>query len=76
MFLYPRIRDCREDNDKSQEEIAKLLETTQQTYSMWERGKREIPLHNLIELSKLYNVSLDYLAGLPKGLPYGKSKTR
>lgn len=64
MFLYQRLRDLREDSDLKQEDIAKLLGTTQQTYSIWERGDREIPFHHAITLAKFYKVSLDYIAGL------------
>lgn len=64
MYLYPRIRDLREDADRSQEEIASLLDISQQHYSMYETGKREIPVHHMVTLAKYYNVSLDYLAGL------------
>ena len=48
----------------NQAQIAKLLNTTQQTYSLWERGDREIPFHHAITLAQYYKVSLDYLAGL------------
>ncbi len=73
---YQRLIDCRQDADKKQSEIAALLKTTQQTYSLWETGAREIPLHHMITLARYYNVSLDYLAGLPEGMPYGHSKTK
>lgn len=62
--LYPRIRDCREDMDLRQKDIATLINDTQQHYQQYESGKVEIPLHTLIILAKYYNVSLDYLAGL------------
>ena len=64
MYLYNRIRDLREDNDKTQAQIASVLEITAQQYQLYESGKREIPVHHLIALAKFYNVSLDYLAGL------------
>ena len=64
MYYYQRIRDLREDKDLTQADIAKLLDTTQQTYSLWERGEREIPFHHAITLAKFYRVSLDYFAGL------------
>ena len=54
----------REDADKTQAEIAEVLETVRQQYARWESGAQEIPLHHLITLAKYYNVSLDYLAGL------------
>lgn len=62
MYRYPRIRDLREDHDLSQKQIAALLGTTQQYYSEYERGIREIPLHCFIRLAAFYGVSLDYLA--------------
>lgn len=64
MYNYQRLKDCREDNDYTQAEIAKLLGTYQTHYSKYERGERELPMHLFIELAKLYDVSLDYLAGL------------
>ncbi|MBP3412739.1 MAG: helix-turn-helix transcriptional regulator [Oscillospiraceae bacterium] len=62
MYIYPRLRDFREDRDLSQKEIAALIGTTQQYYSEYERGIREIPLHIFIQLARFYNVSLDRLA--------------
>ncbi|MBO5374557.1 MAG: helix-turn-helix transcriptional regulator [Clostridia bacterium] len=64
MYIYKRLRDLREDNDKSQKEIATLLGTTQQQYSLYENGERELPMHHFITLSKFYKTSLDYLAGI------------
>lgn len=61
---YQRLRDCREDMDLRQIDIAKVLEDTQQHYQLYESGKVEIPLHKMIILAKYYNVSIDYLAGL------------
>lgn len=65
-YLYHRLKDLREDRNEvlKQQDIAELLGTTQQTYSIWERGEREIPFHHAITLAKYYNVSLDYIAGL------------
>ena len=65
MFYY-RLKDLREGSNKviKQQEIAELLNTTQQTYSLWERGEREIPFRHVITLAKYYNVSIDYIAGL------------
>ena len=64
MYFYKRLKDLREDNDKSQNEIAQILNIKQQQYWRYETGEYEIPLHHLITLAKYYNVSLDYLAGL------------
>ncbi len=65
-YCYSRLKDLREDGNRviKQQEIAELLGTTQQTYSIWERGEREIPFHHVITLAKFYHVSIDYIAGL------------
>lgn len=64
MYYYQRLKDLREDKNLNQHKIAELLKTTQQTYSLWERGDREIPLHHMIKLAKFYKVSMDYITGL------------
>lgn len=63
MFCYPRLKDIREDHDLTQEFVGKLLETTQQQYSKYEKGLQEIPVHHLITLAEYYHVSVDYLLG-------------
>lgn len=64
MHLYNRIRDLREDNDKTQREIATFLNMQLTVYQRYERGEREIPLWAIIKLSNYYNVSIDYLVGV------------
>ena len=73
-MYYHRLRDLREDRNEKidQAEIAKLLNTTQQTYSNWETGKREIPFRHVITLAKFYGVSIDYIAGLTNNKRGGK----
>lgn len=58
------IRALREDHDKTQSEIAKLLKVGQRTYCDYELGKTRIPVDSLIVLAELYNVSMDYICGL------------
>ena len=80
MQYQQRIRDLRDDADKTQTEVAQVIKTTQSYYAQYENGKREMPFSRAIELAKYYNVSLDYLAGLtdtPKtldGTPYRINK--
>lgn len=64
MYCYQRLRDLREDADKTQKEIAEILNTAQEQYHKYESGKQELPMHHFVTLAKYYNVSLDYLAGL------------
>lgn len=64
MAKYSRIRDLREDSDKTQQELADYLGTSTQHYGKYELGHAEIPFERAIMLAEFYNVSLDYLAGL------------
>lgn len=64
MYYYKRLRDLREDSDLTQRQVAELIQTTQQVYSEYENGIREIPLFKAIILAKHYNVSLDYITEL------------
>ena len=62
--MYQRIRDLREDHDLKQRHLAELLNCSQQVYSNYELGQRDIPTDILIKLSNFYNVSTDYILGL------------
>ena len=64
MFMYKRIQELREDNDKTQKEIAILLGTSQQYYSQYENGKREITVERIIKLAKYYKTWTDFILGL------------
>lgn len=67
-----RIRELREDNDKTQRELAEYLGIAQNTYSNYENANREIPIELLIRLSRYYDVNLEYILGLtdePAPLP-------
>ena len=61
--VYQRIRDLREDRDKNQTEIAKMLGMSQTGYSKYETGENDIPTEILIKLAAYYNTSIDYLLG-------------
>ena len=63
MEYQRRLRDLREDHDKTQQEIADVLGTSQTMYARYERGANEMPLRHLVALCRLYNVSADYLLG-------------
>ena len=64
MNCSERIRALREDCDKTQMEIAKLLKIGQRTYCDYELGKTRIPVESLIILAQFYNVSMDYICGI------------
>lgn len=62
-MIFENIRNLREDNDKTQKELAEYLNIKQTTYSKYELGKINIPIEMLIKLADFYDVSLDYLTG-------------
>jgi len=64
MKCAERIRALREDHDLTQHSIATILHVAQTTYSDYEKGKVRIPLECLIKLAKIYDVNLDYIAGI------------
>ncbi len=61
------IKDLREDNDIKQKTVAEYLGVSQQTYSNYENGHREIPIWVVLKLSRYYKVSTDYLLGADSG---------
>lgn len=70
-----RLRDIRKDRDLLQTDIAKVLNTTQCQYSLYENGIRSMPIEKLIILAKYYDVSVDYILGLTnERKPYPKAK--
>lgn len=64
MDYIQRMRNLREDSDKTQQQIADYLGTSQTMYARYERGANELPIHHLLALCKYYNVSADYMLGL------------
>lgn len=70
-----RLKDFREDNDYTQQEIAKLLNCKQNTYQQYESEKRQIPIDALKKLASFYNTSIDYLVGFTnEAKPYPRIK--
>lgn len=61
MFVYRRVRELREDNDKTQRDVAEILNMQLTVYQRYERGERELPLWAAIKLANYYDVTLDYL---------------
>lgn len=64
MDVMHNIRKIRTERRYSQEDIAEVLNTTQQQYSKYENGAHEIPVRHVITLCKFYNISSDWLLGL------------
>ena len=64
MEIYERLKLLRETAGLSQEDVAKLIFTSQQYYGKYEKGIRPMPMDRYVILAKYYNVSLDYLTGI------------
>ncbi len=63
MKMYTRIKDLREDRDLTQADMAKILHCSQQAYSNYELGHRDIPTSILIALADFHNTTTDYILG-------------
>ena len=76
MRYQQALRNLREDHDMTQAQVAALLGTSKNQVGKYERGEQDMNIKHLITLCKFYNVSSDYILGLPEGMPYGTSKTQ
>ena len=63
-MVFKRLYELRVDNDLTQQQVADYLLCNRQVYARYEKGIREIPVSMLIKLTKLYNVSVDYILEL------------
>lgn len=61
--MYRRIRELREDADLTQKQVSQILHCSQQVYSNYELGQRDIPTAVLISLANFYNTTVDYILG-------------
>lgn len=75
MLYNEKIREIRQKNKTTQESAAQVLGITQQQYFKYEKGINEMPIRYITVLCKYFNVSADYILGLPEGMPYGYNKT-
>lgn len=74
-MYFQRLEDLRVDSDRTQADIANFLGCQREVYRRYEKGTRQIPVDMLIQLSRLYNVSIDYLVGLTnEKKPYPRRK--
>lgn len=64
MEYFERIKAMREDNDKTQSEIAQIIGTEQSYYAKYEKGIHPMRAGQIKALAIYYNVSADYLLGI------------
>ena len=72
MYYNERIQYIRDSKNLTQKEVAEFLGIKQQQYARYEKGINEIPLHHMKNLCICFNVSADFLLGLPEGMNYPK----
>ena len=70
MKYCERLKKARQTRGMTQQVVADCLEIPRTQLTRYERGINETSVHYLIKLCKLYNVSADYILGLPAGLPH------
>ena len=61
MYHLKRLRDLRESHNLRQQNLAEVLDITRQQYSLYETGKREIPIHHIKVLAQFYQTTVDYI---------------
>ena len=65
MTKFPEIlKELRKEKNMSRQELADIIFVSVRTISYWELGQRECNLEQLINLSKIFSVTTDYLLGL------------
>jgi len=70
MEYFQRIKAARIDKDLKQEDTARALKTTRQQIYKYENGLQEMTVSKLRDLCLYYNISADYVLGLPHGLDW------
>ena len=62
--IYQRVRNLREDMDYTQAQVAEMLNLHLTQYRRYENALTTVPADFIVAISKLYNVSTDYVLGL------------
>ena len=76
METHEILRGLREDRDLTQQNLADMLKIGRTMYRRYETGECEIPIRHLKSLCLFYEVSADYLLGLPENLRRSRKKER
>ena len=64
IIFNQRLKELRIEKQLSQKELADLVSTGQSSISAWERGEREPLAHQLVDLARFFDCSVDYLLGI------------
>lgn len=72
---YPRIRNLREDNDLTQQQIADMLYINRRTYAAYENGINSMTPETLCKIADIFHTSVDWLLSrTDEFAPYPKSR--
>ena len=64
--IEDRIASLRREINLTQEQLANYLDVSRQLVASWESGRTKPNLNHIIELTKIFDCSTDYLFGLKK----------
>ncbi len=65
MHTGQRIASLRDSRDMTQKDLSKILGVSQAYVGQWESGTRTIPTDKLYAVARYFDVSADYLLGIP-----------
>lgn len=66
------LKQLRNNRGLNKKDIAELLNISQSGYDKYETGLKALPIKHMVTLCKFYNVSSNYIMGLPDNLEYPK----
>ena len=66
------LKQLRNNRGLNKKDIAELLNISQSCYEKYETGLKALPIKHMVTLCKFYNVSSNYIMGLPDKLKYPK----
>ena len=75
MKIKEKIKELREEKEKSQYQVSRELNIARYTYANWEQGRSEPSINDLEKLSNYFSCSVDYLLGLEDDLGIKKTPT-
>lgn len=75
-MIFDRLKERRNYEGYTQQNIADILKVQRATYAGWESGKDIMPLRQLFKIANSYQLSLDYLTGLSDDDSKVRSKSK
>lgn len=64
MIIGKKIKELREENSLTQEQLAENLQISRSSLALYETGKRQVPNELLLKIAAYFKVSMDFLFGL------------